>query len=172
MENNKNDLEYNVLPEYRAFDLKGDHYLEETFYIGSTGSVFQTYRDYTRFYDDVPITDDKIDFERAVGVKDHTLWKDVTKKEREDWLKDGHREERWQGHELFVGDIVEYRTFDMDECEGRVSLMITFAIKDDIPTLFQLQSICELNDTLVRTGNIHTTSIPCYKRPNLYNKST
>ena len=113
----------------------------------------------------------KIDFERAVGVKDHTLWKDVTKKEREDWLKDGHREERWQGHELFVGDIVTYRTFCIDEFEGRVSLIITFEIKDDIPILFQLQSICELNDTLVRTGNIHTTSIPCYKRADLYKKS-
>ncbi len=172
MENNKNDSEYNVLPVYRAFDLKSDMYLEETFYIGSTGSVFQTYRDYTRFYDDVPIIDDKIDFERAVGVKDHTLWKDVTKKEQEDWLKDGHREEHWQGHELFVGDIVEYRAFHIDECEGRVSLMMTFVIKDDISILFQLQSICELNDTVVRVGNIHTTSIPCYKRPDLYKKST
>lgn len=174
MSDTKDILYYNVLPEYRAFDLKADEYLEKPFYIGNAGSVFTTYIDRDHFIDDFAIceSNEKIDFERSVGVKDHTPWRDLSQEERENWLDSGRASERWQGHELFVGDIVTYRAFDMDECEGRVSLMITFAIKDDIPILFQLQSICELNDTLVRTGNIHTTSIPCYKRPDLYNKST
>lgn len=170
MENNKNGtkkiLHYNVLPVYRAFDLKADEYLEKPFYIGCIGSIFSTYIDRDHLIDDFSIgeSNEKIDFERSVGVKDHTPWIKLSEEERENWLDSGLASERWQGHELFVGDIVTYRTFCMDECEGRVSLMVTFEIKDDIPTLFQLQSICELNDTLVRIGNIHTTSISCYRR--------
>ena len=149
---------YNILPIYRAFDLKMDKYLTETFYIGNTGKPQQTYIDFNHFLDDMDISscNEKICFERSVGIKDHTPWGKLSEEKRENWLNSQHASEAWPGHELFIGDIIKYKCYYTNEYGSRVQSMIAREVKDDIRTLFQLQSICELNDTLVRIGNIHT----------------
>ena len=41
------------------------------------------------------------------GLKDNTKWEDLTKEEKDEWIKNGNTKGEWKGKEIYEGDIVE-----------------------------------------------------------------
>lgn len=45
-------------------------------------------------------------FEQYTGLKDNTLWEDLTEEERKKWIGSGNKIEEWEGKEIYEGDII------------------------------------------------------------------
>lgn len=56
---------------------------------------------------DIPVAWDEFYFMQYTGLKDATDWGQLTEKERNQWLKDGNKQEDWKGHDIFEGDILK-----------------------------------------------------------------
>jgi len=65
--------------------------------------------------DRTPFGDEYIDFDlednapimQYIGLKDNTKWEQLTRQEQQDWLDSGKKKEKWNGKEIYEGDIVE-----------------------------------------------------------------
>jgi len=70
---------------------KWDYFtLEQLVFFGASGggwNVFEHIQQYT-------------------GLHDNTQWDNLTKKEQQDWLKQGNTKEQWNGKEIYEGDFL------------------------------------------------------------------